>query len=261
MRIGILFAAALALWATTASAHFLLIYTPEVNLEKRATVPMRMVFWHPFENGEVMELAKPEEFYVMRAGKRTDLMSALKPIQFTGLENAASAYAADVELKRVGDYIFVMKPAPYFEASEDKYIQQITKSYVNRGGIPGPWAEPLGLAAEIVPLVKPTNVIVGSSFTGRVLAGGNPVAGAEIEIEFMAAEPDLATNSPKKATASPMPGGAVVVMSDENGYITFGIPRAGFWGFAALEVGTQTEHDGKPLSQDGVLWIRAYDMQ
>ena len=63
------------------------------------------------------------------------------------------------------------------------------------------------------------------------------------------------------ATASILTGGAVVVISDENGYFTFGIPRAGFWGFAAIGIGPKTEHDGKPLSQDGVLWIRAYDMQ
>ena len=249
------------LWATTAGAHFVLIYTPEVNLPQARTVPVRVLFWHPFENGPVMDMVKPEAFYVVRAGKRTDLMPALQPITFTGRENAASALAAEVPLKRVGDYIFVVEPVPYFEPEEGTYIQQITKSYANRGGIPGAWSEPLGLAAEIVPLVKPTNVIAGSTFTGRVLADGKPVAGAEVEVEFMAAEPDVATNTPQKATASPMRGGTVVVMTDQNGYFTFGVPRAGFWGFAALGAGAKTEHAGKPLSQDAVLWVRAYDMR
>jgi cobalt/nickel transport protein len=58
-----------------------------------------------------------------------------------------------------------------------------------------------------------------------------------------------------------MPGGAVVAISDEDGYFTFGIPRAGFWGFAALGSGPVKEHEGKELSQDAVIWVRAYDVE
>jgi cobalt/nickel transport protein len=208
-----------------------------------------------------MDMGAPEDFFYVHKGKKTDLTADLEAITFHGSGNDAAAYEATVPLNRAGDYIFVLVPAPYYEESEDIYIQQIAKSYVNRGGIPGDWMEPVGLATEIVPLNKPTNILAGSTFTGRLLADGQPVAGAEIEIEYMAAEPDMATNSPKEPTASPMPGGAVVAISDENGYFTFGIPRAGFWGFAALGSGPATEFDGKELSQDAVLWVRAYDVE
>ncbi|MEG3618217.1 DUF4198 domain-containing protein [Magnetovibrio sp. PR-2] len=257
-------AAGLCLGATIslpALAHFQLIYTPDVNLEKAGNVPFKLIFWHPFENAHVMDMGQPEEFYYVLKGKKKDLRGALKPITFQGKDNVAAAYEATVPLKRTGDYIFALTPAPYLEGSEDTYIQQITKSYVNRGGIPGGWNEPLGLPTEIVPLNKPTNILAGSTFTGRLLSEGKPVAGGEIEIEFMAAEPDMTSNTAKQPVAGPMPGGSVVAISDENGYFTFGIPRAGFWGFAALGSGPKTEHQGKELSQDAVLWIRAYDVK
>ena len=152
-------------------------------------------------------------------------------------------------------------PAPYLEKSEDKYIQQITKSFVNVGGTPSGWDKPLGLATEIVPLNKPTSIMAGSTFTGRLLSEGKPVAGAEIEVEYMAAEPDMAARKAGKPKASPPPGGAVVAVTDANGMFTFGIPKPGFWGFAALGSGPAKQHDGKVLSQDAVLWVRANELK
>lgn len=52
-----------------------------------------------------------------------------------------------------------------------------------------------------------------------------------------------------------------MAIADENGVFTFGIPKAGYWGFAALGSGPLREHEGKELSQDAVLWIRAEDLK
>ncbi len=244
-----------------ASAHFQLAYTPEVNLSKAGETPVKLIFWHPFENGHVMNMAQPQAFYAIHRGKKIDLMSTLQPISFKGASNEAAAFDATLPIKRSGDYVMVVKPEPYLEPSEDIYIQQITKSFVNKNEVPTDWMNELGLETEIIPLNRPTNIVAGSTFTGRVLTEGKPAAGVEIEIEYMAAEPDIAANSPKASTAEPMPGGAIVAISDENGYFTFGIPKAGFWGFAALGSGPVKEHEGKELSQDAVLWIRAFDVK
>lgn len=244
-----------------AKAHFQLAYTPEVNLEKAGDVPVKLVFWHPFENGHVMDMGDPIRFYAVHRGEKIDLKGTLRPITFAGKENEAAAFDATLPVKRSGDYVLVVETAPYYEESEDIFIQQITKSYVNRNEIPTDWMEAQGLATEILPLNRPTNIVAGSTFTGRVLSEGKPVAGAEIEVEFMAAEPDMEANRPGEAKASPMPGGAVVAITDEDGYFTFGIPRAGFWGFAALGSGPVKEHEGKELSQDAVIWVRAYDVE
>ncbi|MDC0738287.1 DUF4198 domain-containing protein [Cognatishimia sp. SS12] len=244
-----------------ASAHFLMEYTEDTVIERPGDVPVKLVFWHPHEAGHVMTLERPEAFFVIHNGAKTDLMETLQETTFDGPSNSAKAFIGAVPVKRSGDYVVVTVPAPYYEDSEDIYIQQITKTYLNRNGLPTDWDQPQGLATEILPLNKPYNVIAGSSFTGRVLSDGKPVAGAEIEIEYMAAEPDLPGTGAKPATVSPMPGGAIVAISDDNGYFSFGVPKAGYWGFAALGVGPATEHNGKELSQDAVIWIRAWDLE
>ncbi|MBB4264863.1 DUF4198 domain-containing protein [Roseospira visakhapatnamensis] len=254
-------AAAALLAPVTASAHFQLSYTPEVNIARPGDVPVKLIFWHPFENGHVMDMGPPLDVYMVHRGERIDLMDSVTPITFQGANNSAAAFEVVAPVKRSGDYVLVTVPAPYYEESEDIYIQQITKAYLNRNQMPTDWMEPQGLPTEIVPLNKPTNVIVGSTFSGQVLSDGAPVAGAEVEIEFMASEPDMEANATTEPTAQPMPGGTVVAVTDANGVFTFGIPKAGFWGFAALGSGPATEHDGKELSQDAVIWVRAFDMQ
>ena len=259
-RTTALSAAMLGLASTAALAHFQLIYTPEAIHERAGEVPLKLIFWHPMENGHAMGMGEPEEFYLLHRGKKTDLSDTLKPISFEGREGSAAAYDASVKLKRNGDYTLVAVPSPYYEESEDIYIQQITKVLLNKGEVPTDWMEPAGLKTEIVPLNKPYGGLVGSTFSGIVMSDGKPVAGAEIEIEYMAAEPDMDRNVPGPVTAEPVPGGAIVAITDANGKFTFGIPKAGYWGFAALGVGPDTEHEGKELSQDAVLWIHANDL-
>ncbi|MBB4285923.1 DUF4198 domain-containing protein [Roseospira goensis] len=254
-------AAAVMLSAAPALAHFQLAYTPDVNLDRPGEVPMKFFFWHPMDNGHAMDMGTPEDLSVYFKGEKIDLTDALAPVTFQAAENEAQGFEAAIPVKRNGDYIVAFTPAPYYEESEDIYIQQITKSVLNKGGIPTGWNEPVGLPTEIVPLNKPTNVIAGSTFSGVVLSDGEPVAGAEIEIEYMTAPIDMDTNRPTEPTVGGMPGGALVAITDANGVFTFGIPKAGFWGFAALGSGPATEHDGKELSQDAVLWVRAYDLK
>ncbi|MDD7911011.1 DUF4198 domain-containing protein [Pseudovibrio exalbescens] len=260
-KLGLSALAATAILASLpAQAHFQLAYSPEVNLQESGDLPLKLVFWHPFENGHVMDMETPQAVYAINRGKKIDLMGSLKPISFQGSENAGSAFEATLPVKRSGDYVVVVEPAPYFEASEDIFIQQITKSYFNRSEVPTDWMEPQGLKTEIIPLNRPTNIVAGSTFSGKVLSDGKPVAGAEIEIEYMAAEPDMENNRASEATASPLPGGSLVAVTDANGTFTFGVPKAGFWGFAALGTGPDKVHEGKELSQDAVIWVRAYAM-
>ena len=111
-----------------------------------------------------------------------------------------------------------------------------------------------------MPLNKPYNIIAGSTFTGRVLSDGEPAAGVEIEIEYMAAEPQMDGDGAAEPKANPMPGGAINAITAADGTFTFGIPKAGYWGFAALGSGPATQHAGKDLSQDAVIWIHAWDL-
>lgn len=261
LAIGAACAAATVLAGAPAAAHFQMIYAPEAAVEKPTDVTFKLVFTHPFANGHTMDMGTPEAFFVQHRGKRTDLTASLKPITWKGAENEAGAYEASYKIKRNGDYVFVLEPAPYYEESEDIYIQQITKTILNKGGIPTDWTATIGLPTEIVPLNKPYNVYAGSTFSGVVLSDGKPVPGTEVEIEYIAAPPDMTANAAPPRTMVRPPESALVAVTDANGTFTFGLPKAGWWGFAALGVGPDKEHDGKELSQDAVIWVHAADLK
>jgi len=260
-RKTLLLAMALAtVTSSSAIAHFQSLYTPEANLAAPRIIPIDLIFWHPQSSGAVMNMGQPREFFMIHRGERTDLMDLLQPITFTTEVNSGAAFRADVELRGAGDYILAMVPEPYYEDTEDIYIQQITKTYVNRGQLPTDWDQPVGLPTEIVPHNKPYNVITGSTFSGQVLSNGEPVAGATIEVEYISITPDMDSHTAAAASLAPMPGGAIDIVTDGNGNFTFGIPRAGWWGLAALDIGPDTEFEGKHLSQDAVIWVSATDL-
>ena len=258
--------AALSL-ATSAQAHFLVMHTPNMLLDRSADIDMAIVFTHAFDGGPNMHMTGLENFYAMqlKAGDeemtRIDLMEYLTPIDWVEGDRSVQAYEANIPriaMRSLGDYQVVAQPEPYYEAEEDIYIQQLTKVIMNVGGAPTNWDQTLGLPAEIQALGKPYINWEGGIFRGRVLSHNQPVAGAEIEIEYMNHNPNLEakafTDGP--FVEAPGPGYEYVsVRSDENGYFTMGLPKAGWWGIAALGVGSDTEYEGKELSQDAVLWL------
>lgn len=258
--------------AIPAHAHFMVVYTPEIANAEAQDVDMRIVFTHPAEAGHTMDMGGIQEFYVLHQrgdnkAKKIDLKNTLKDITWKNPESSGPAFSALIPkktLRSMGDYTFVVVPGYYYEKEEEVYMQQISKLVMNIGGIPGGWNEPVGLPCEIVPLIKPYGVWTGNVFKAQVLSNGKPVAGAEVEVEYMSHMPDLKKNTMPKKGSINYPHDAFVtqtIFSDEQGYITFGIPKAGWWGFAALGVGPKTGHKGKELSQDAVIWIKAVDMK
>jgi cobalt/nickel transport protein len=254
-----------------AEAHFQLLYTPEAALNESAPVELALVFSHPFDNGYTMDMGTPEAFYVVSQRgeaepRTTDLMQYLEPIEWSGVETKAAAFLARpprAVTRSLGDYTFVLRPAPYYEAQEDKYIQQITKTVVNVGGIPGAWDEPLGLPVEIVPLDKPYANWVGGVFRAVVLAAGEPVPHAEVEIEYLNHEPQIEArrfDPEAKVTAPQDSFKTLSIRADAAGQIIIGLPKAGWWGICALDLDDGAQHEGKELSVDAVLWIKAADM-
>ncbi|MEZ0121781.1 MAG: DUF4198 domain-containing protein [Candidatus Reddybacter sp.] len=268
-------------FSASAVAHFQVLYTAEMAPTRGKATQFTMVFTHPVHGGPHMDMGQPEQFYVVsqRGGdsepKRTDLMKYVTPIDWLsskkakGGEAKKSTKAFNASLPRsvtrsLGDHIFVLQPAPYYESGEDKYIQQFTRTMVNVGGVPGNWAEPMGLPAEIQPLNKPYANWTGGVFRGRVLADGKPVPNAEMEIEFINHAPDQDGHRFADAGEVELPQdayGTQTIYADAQGEFTIGLPRAGWWGICALAIGADTEHEGKALSQDAVLWVQVKDMK
>ncbi len=255
--------------ATSAQAHFLVVHTDEMVLARSSDFEFGIVFTHAFDGGPNMHLTGIEEFYAMqtRAGademNRIDLMEYLQPLDWQQEDQTVQAFRAAIPritMRSLGDYQVVVQPEPYYEGDEDIYIQQVTKVIMNVGGAPTNWDQTLNLPAEIRPLNKPYVNWEGGLFTGQVLSHGKPVAGAEIEVEYLNYHPDLDAGAftGEPVITAPLPGYEYVSLrSDENGYFSLTLPKAGWWGIGALGVGSDTEHEGKELSQDAVLWVQA----
>lgn len=268
MKKGLFLSLVLTLvWAGTSLAHFQMVYTPESYLERGKALDFKLVFTHAFDAGHTMDMAPVEKFYVVhqRGGgepEEIDLREYLKEISWTSLTNSGKAFEANVParvLRSMGDYVFTLVPGPYYEKADDEYIQQFTKTIVNVGGVPGNWADPLGLPAEIVPLDKPYANWEGGVFRGVVMANGKPVPHAELEVEYLNHEPDMKNNAfakcPEITTDNPNLE-VLGIKADADGQFAIGQPKAGWWGIAALGVGPEDEYKGKGLAQEAVLWLQ-----
>ena len=250
-------------------AHMLLAYTPDVFLDKPKDIEMRFVLTHPVTGDKALNMGGVQEFYAMQkcadlAVKRIDFKDKIKQIDWRNFDNKATkAFAASIskkELQDLGDYVFCLVPGYYYEEGANAYLQQITKLIVNVGGIRGNFNQPCGLPCEIVPLCKPYDLWVGNAFTGQVLSAGKPVPNAEIEVVFLNHQVNLSKNTLLKRSRLSYPHRNLrsqTIYADDRGYFTFGLPKAGWWGFAALNVGPETQHEGKDLSQDAVIWVQA----
>ena len=244
----------------SANAHFQMLYTPNLLHEKGGAITLKMPFTHPASSGHVMAVDKPEAFYMIKKGKKTDLIDTISDIEWESSVDKGHAYQADVKLRGLGDYVFIAQPSPYFEAEEDNYIQQITKTIVNVGNLPTDWNTDFGLSAEIVPLTKPYAIYEGGIFSAVVKSRGKSVPFAAIEVEFMNYAPDMQKNHFAKEPIMTPPSDVFVtqtIYADANGTFHFSLLKAGQWGFAALGVGEEKTYKGKELSQDAVIWVQA----
>lgn len=193
-----------------------------------------------------MTMEKPRAFQVFRDGKAEDLLGTLKEAKF--LDN--KGWRAEYRVARPGVYQFAVEPEPYFEPAENCYIIHYAKTVVAAFGDEEGWAEPLGLKTEIVPLTRPFANYAGNVFAGRVLLDGKPVPGAEVEVEYW--NHDGRREAPNEYYVTQ------VVRADENGVFVYGVPWAGWWGFAALSGGGERPGpEGKPATVElgAVLWV------
>ena len=269
---GLLSGLVLATLSLQASAHFVVMYTPETALQRPADVPMHLVFTHAFAGGPTMAMEKPQRFYYSRRpgpgqiSEEVDLLPYLEPLEWQNGDATVQAWKADIPrsaMRSLGDYQIVVEPEPYLEESEGLYIQQFAKVMVNVGGVPGNWAETLGLPAEIEALNKTYANWTGAVFRGIVLSDGIPVPYTQIEVEYLNHPLDTANNrfEEQGLIEAPHPSlEAMVILTNEFGEFSFAMPKAGWWGFAALSVGPETEYEGMPLSQDAILGVQVTDL-
>jgi len=239
-------------FSESAFAHFqYLIPSDEMVMQGESrTLRIDLIFGHPFE-GEYLQMEKPEMFQVRFRGEDTNLLSTVREHKVNG----RSAHFAEYMIRRPGDYLFYIEPAPYFEPAEECFIVHYTKMVVHAFGLEEGWDEEIGLKTEIIPLTRPYGIWTGNVFQGVVKAFGRPVPYAEVEVEYLA-------NGKIQPPADPFI--TQVIKADGNGVFTYACPKAGWWGFAALsEDREKIKHsDGKmyPVEIGAVFWIKVYDM-
>jgi len=236
-----------------ALAHFgMLIPSDSMVMQgDKRTVTLRLSFSHPFE-GIGMELIKPNLFFVEKDGKRNDLCKLLKEAGVVGHK----AWKMDYKINRPGVYIFHMEPQPYWEPSEDCFIVHYTKTVVAAFGSEEGWDKPLGLKTEIVPLTRPFGLYSGNVFQGIVMLDSKPVPNAEVEVEYY--------NRDGKAEAPTDYMITQVIKADTNGIFTYAVPKAGWWGFAALNTSDKKmKYKGadKDIELGAVIWVEFHEWQ
>lgn len=238
-----------------ARAHFqvLIPSTDIITAAGPRAVRLHIVFTHPMEQGPVMEMGRPRRFGVLFGGKKTDLRETLKPRKLDG----KTAYEASYRLKAPGDYVFYIEPAPYWEPAEGKMIIHYTKVVVDAFGAEEGWDAMVGFPVEIEPLVRPYGLWTGNVFRGIVRKNGKPVPFAEIEVEYY--------NEGNKVKAPSGPFVTQVIKADANGVFSYAMPRAGWWGFAALIEGDEKlkSPEGKLVEVElgGLIWVRTVEMR
>lgn len=246
-----------------ASAHFGAIIPSDaiVSQNDSRALKLEIKFIHPLER-HYMEMTKPEAFGVLHRGQKENLLGTLEPSQGKSpdQDKAFRTWTADYEIRRPGDHTFFVEPTPYWEPAEDLFIKHYTKVCVNALGLEQGWDEPVGLETEIVPLTRPYGLWTNNLFTGRVLLKGEPVPFAEVEVEYL-------NESPGNISFIHPPSGPYVtqvVKADENGVFSFAMPKAGWWGFSALNEADWTlEHKGeeKGVEIGAVYWVHTRDME
>lgn len=237
--------------SSMAFAHFGIIIPSDDILSKDKRLNMKVQFIHPFEQ-VYMNMEKPRSFGVFINGKKHDLTSMLKPKSVKGF----STWEAYYDVKEPGDHIFFVEPQPYWEQSEEKFIIHYTKVIVNAFGKEEGWDSEIGLKAEIVPLTRPYGLWAGNVFQGIVKMNGKPVPYAQVEIEYL--NEGSRVKAPRDAYITQ------VVKADANGVFTYAMPKAGWWGFAALMEGDyKLKKDSKeyPVEIGAVLWIKTREMR
>ena len=228
-------------------AHFGMVIPSQSMVDQNhRQLTVDFSFSHPFESvGMVLE--HPERVTIAKQGQVTDVTSELVSTTIMDKKGWQLEYA----VRRPGVYTIGMEPKPYWEPAEDCFIIHYTKTLVAAYGAESGWDAPAGYPMEIVPLTRPFGLYAGNVFQGQVLYKGEPLAHAEVEVEYYNREGDATAPTPYMVTQ--------VVKADANGVFSYAAPKAGWWGFAALHTADYTmEHEGeaKDVELGGVLWTR-----
>jgi cobalt/nickel transport protein len=231
-------------------AHFQEIIPDRDFLDQNNQQSLRflMRFTHPMSQGPIMDMLKPRALTVITRKKRADLLADLEPISQQGI----GQWSLDYSVTEPGDHVFILEPQPYWEASEGKMIIHYSKVIVDAYGEYDHWHTLNDLPVEILALARPYSLWAGNAFSGIVYHQGKPLPFADVEVEW---RNDGSIQAPTNSYITQ------VIKADANGTFNYVMPRAGWWGFAALiDADYQLQAptgEQVPVELGGLIWINA----
>ncbi len=135
-------------------------------------------------------------------------------------------------------------------------IIHYTKVVVDYLGAEEGWDAAVGLPLEIEPLARPFGLWTGNCFRGIVKRNGRPVPLAEVEVEYFNAGRRVKLPNDSFSTQ--------VVKADAQGVFCYVMPKAGWWGFAALVAADEKMKapTGELVDVElgGLMWVKTIDM-
>lgn len=251
-RAGLLAGLVVLSLPAAAMAHFQELIPSDDVLVEGGAVSLDLVFTHPMDRGPTMDMERPVRFGVKRGEVVTDLMSTLEERRIDGQR----AWRASDVIEEPGAGVYFVEPQPYWEPAEKKYIIHYAKVVVDGFASGENWDTMVGLPVEIEPLTRPTGLWTGNIFSGVVRKNGELVPNAEIEVEYVN---DGSVVAPNPAFVTQ------VLKADSQGKFSYAMPRAGWWGFAALTEADKPmkRPDGSevPVELGGLIWVKTTDMK
>lgn len=244
---------AAALWPLGAGGHFLELIPGHSLLDSGTgnRLSLALTFTHPASGGPAMAMDRPVRFGVVAPQGRRDLLATLQPATVDGQR----AWRADYQVRSPGDHVFFVEPSPYWEPAEGRLILHYTKVVVDGFGGSAGWEAPVGLPVEIRPLTRPYGLWTGNVFRGVVTRNAEPVPHARVEVAWH-----------NDGSLPPPPEAFQVqeLRADGQGVFAYGIPRSGWWGFAALLEADRPvagpAGEPVPVELGGLIWVHARDM-
>jgi cobalt/nickel transport protein len=241
-------------WPALLLAHFQELIPSEdiMSANSGGELTLDLAFTHPMSQGPLMTMEQPIAFGVINPQGREDLSTTL----ITRIRDGKATYQTQYRIQQPGDHIFFLEPSPYWEASEGKMITQYTKVVVDAYEGKQNWQTFVGFPLEIKPLVRPYGLWQGNLFRGEVRQNGQPLPYTTIEVEWR-------NDGSMQPPAAPYI--TQVIQADASGTFSYAMPRAGWWGFAAL---TESEQPVKnpqgelvPEEIGSVIWVRTREMK
>lgn len=242
--------ATVGLAAPAALAHFPILLHDASLGATHGPVTVTFAAGHPFEL-EMEPVPRPERLAAVDArGRVTNLTAALQQVFFRGDTNAGAWQVRFVPGR--GDTWLVLDSTPVADREQKSVYREFVKTCVHRGWQEG-WERRTGQPLEIVPWTRPYGLRPGMVFSGRLLRGDSPVAGAEVYFERLSDRP------PAPGTRPPEPLITFAVRTDTDGRFVLALPDPGWWVVGAYveDLGSEL-HGGEQYRLEGFagLWLR-----